>query len=77
MGKPTKHRDAELLRKLGNRIREIRLQSGLSQVELANNCDVELSTINRIELGKSSPTITLLFIIAGELKVTPSDLISF
>ena len=75
MSTPIKHRDIELLKKVGSRIREIRLQKGLSQINLADQCDVELSTINRIELGKASPSITLLFVIAKQLKVQPEDLI--
>jgi transcriptional regulator with XRE-family HTH domain len=71
--KPIKHRDAELIKRIGSHIREVRLQRNLSQSELANLCDVELSTINRIELGKMSPTITHLFIIAEVLKVKPAD----
>lgn len=76
MGTPIKHRDTELLAKIGSRIRDIRLHNGLSQTEFANRCDVELSTINRIELGKASPSLTLLFIMARELKVTPAEMIT-
>ena len=70
MSTPKKHRDIKLLGKIGSRIREFRLQQGLSQNELANRCDIELSSINRIELGKASPSITLLFVIAKQLKVS-------
>jgi putative transcriptional regulator len=77
VGEPIKHRNIALLIKVGSRIRDLRLQKGLSQMEFANRCDVELSTINRIELGKASPSLTLLFIMAKELKVTASELINF
>ena len=77
MSTPIKQRDTELLKKIGGRIREYRQLLGLSQTELANLCDVELSTINRIELGKSSPTISLLFVVAEQLQVQPEDLIKF
>ena len=76
MSTPKKHRDLILLGKIGSRIREFRLHKGLSQTELANRCDVELSSINRIELGKASPSLTLLFVIAGQLDVSPAELIS-
>lgn len=76
MRTPNKHRDTELLRKIGGRIREYRQQKGHSQAELANLCDIELSTLNRIKLGKSSPSITLLFVIADQLQVKPEDLVS-
>lgn len=75
MSTPIKHRDQDLLKKIGALMRDYRHQKGLSQTELANHCDVELSTINRIELGKASPSITLLFIIADQLQVLPEDLI--
>jgi len=77
VGKPVKHRDTVLLGKLGARIRDIRQRNGQSQADLANHCDVELSTINRIELGKASPTITLLFVIAEQLNVKPAELLDF
>ena len=77
MSKPIKHRDTELLRKVGARIRDLRVQKELSQNKFANRCDVELSTINRIELGKASPSLTLLFIMAKELEVTAAELINF
>jgi transcriptional regulator with XRE-family HTH domain len=73
---PIKHRDTVLLAKIGDRIRDFRVKKGFSQSEFANRCDVELSTINRIELGKASPSLTLLFIMAKELKITASDLIN-
>ena len=76
MSTPKKHRDLILLKKIGSRIRELRVQKGMSQADLANLCDVELSSINRIELGKASPSLTLLFIIANELDVTPAELIT-
>ena len=75
MSTPIKQRDTELLKKIGGRIREYRQLLGLSQTELANLCDVELSTINRIELGKASPNISMLFVIAEQLQVQPEDLI--
>ena len=57
-------------------MRDLRTQKGLSQSEFANRCDVELSTINRIELGKASPSLTLLFIMAKELNVTAAVLLT-
>jgi len=72
-----RQRNDELIKKIGARIREIRQEKGMSQPQLANSCNVEISTINRIELGKASPSISLLFRIAEHLGVTPSELIDF
>lgn len=56
-------------------IREARTKKGLSQQKLAHLCEVELSTINRIELGKLNPSISILYLIAEKLEVLPSDII--
>jgi len=63
------YRDNELVAKLGSKIREIRLSKGLSQEQLANLCDLELSQINRIELGKINTSVSHLFLIAAKLEV--------
>ena len=69
-----KHRDNEGIKAVGMLIRAARLKKSVSQQELANECDVELSTINRFELGKMSPSLSMLFLIAAKLEVSPKDL---
>ncbi|MFZ1749762.1 MAG: helix-turn-helix transcriptional regulator [Saprospiraceae bacterium] len=61
----------------GNRIRELRLGRGYSQEHLANLCDVELSQINRIELGKINTSISQAYKISVALGVTMSALFDF
>ncbi len=48
----------------------------MSQQVLANLCDLELSQINRIELGKINTSISHLILIAEVLNVTPVDLLN-
>jgi len=69
------YRDNELVAKLGAKIRQIRLHKGLSQEELANLCDLELSQINRIELGKINTSVSHLFLIASKLGIDVSELV--
>ena len=69
MPRQKQYRDNELVAKLGSKIREIRLSKGLSQEQLANLCDLELSQINRIELGKINTSVSHLFLIAAKLEV--------
>lgn len=69
MARQKQYRDNELVAKLGSKIREIRLSKGLSQEQLANLCDLELSQINRIELGKINTSVSHLFLIAAKLEV--------
>lgn len=75
MARQKQYRDNEVVTKLGNKIREIRLQKGLSQEQLANLCDLELSQINRIELGKINTSVSHLFLIATNLEIEVVDLV--
>lgn len=70
-------RNEEVLKNLGKRIREIRQSKNLSQEELANLCDVDISQINRIELGKINTSISHVFLIAEKLNVEPIELLKF
>ncbi len=52
------------------------MASGLSQQQLAHNCGIELSQINRIELGKINTSISHLFLIASQLGVSAQELVN-
>ncbi|WP_081161489.1 helix-turn-helix domain-containing protein [Niastella populi] len=58
-----------LVKALGDRIRDLRTQQELSQEDLANEADVPLSQIGRIERGENNPTISTLYVIAQALKI--------
>lgn len=58
-----------LVKALGARIRELRLERDMSQEDLANEADIPLSQIGRIERGENNPTISSLYVIATALKV--------
>jgi transcriptional regulator with XRE-family HTH domain len=53
---------------IGNRIREIRKNSGVSMKELAQKVGVSYLTIQRIETGEVSPSVAVLSEIAYSLK---------
>lgn len=70
------YRNEEALRKVGDKIREVRLSRGLTQSELAFKCgDIDLSQISRIERGLVNFTLSYLFLIAEILEVPPTSLI--
>jgi putative transcriptional regulator len=70
------YRDDEFLKQVGDKIRELRLQKGLTQMDLAFACnDKDYSQINRIELGKVNFSVSYLTLIAKVLDVTPQDLL--
>ena len=67
----------DILKKVGNKIKEVRTRKGLSQVELTAR--MELSTdpnnISRLEAGRNNLTIFTLARIAKALEVPMKDLI--
>jgi transcriptional regulator with XRE-family HTH domain len=69
--------DEEGLRLLSKRIKEIRLEKGISQEELAYRSELTLSQIARIETLKTNPTISTLFKIIRTLEIKPSYLFNF
>lgn len=64
-----------LVKALGARIRELRLQKEMSQEDLANEADVPLSQIGRIERGENNPTISTLYVIAQALDTDLKSLV--
>lgn len=63
-------------KRLGNKIREIRLKKELTQEELAHKAQLDYSYINQIENGKRNPSIDAVERIAKALGVKLKDLIS-
>jgi transcriptional regulator with XRE-family HTH domain len=55
--------------KVGNRIRELREQRGLSLRALADQCGLSINAISRIERDESSPTVSSLHRLADALAV--------
>jgi transcriptional regulator with XRE-family HTH domain len=69
-------RDDVFLKKLGDNIRKIRLENGLTQMELAFKCnDKDYSQINRLELGKVNFSVSYLSLISTALDVSPKSLL--
>lgn len=72
------YRDELLLKQIGMRIRQLRVQKGISQESLAFECDyADFSQINRIELGKVNFSISYLKLIADKLNVPVTELLNF
>ncbi|MDQ3844677.1 MAG: helix-turn-helix domain-containing protein [Bacteroidota bacterium] len=64
-----------MLQQIGAKIREVRQQRKMTQESLANECDVDYSQINRMELGKVNFNISYLYKIAKALQVDPKELL--
>ena len=70
-------KNKELIKALGNRIRQLRIDAGLSQEELSNEAEIPLSQIGRIERGETNPTISTLFVICKAFGIELKDLLDF
>jgi transcriptional regulator with XRE-family HTH domain len=64
----------QFLLKLGGRIKHIRSEKKMSQVNLAAKCDFEKASMSRIESGKTNSTILTLRKISDALDIDVSDL---
>ena len=65
------------LKKLGQRIVELREKKNWSQRDLAFECGKEPQSIERVENGKSNPTAYYLKELADALGVQVSDFFNF
>ena len=68
---------SEILKKVGERIKEVRLQKGISQADLVGKMQGEIdpTNISRIESGRTNPTIYTLYRLAEALEVKVIELI--
>ncbi|MDO4393735.1 MAG: helix-turn-helix transcriptional regulator [Bacillota bacterium] len=55
---------------IGNNIREVRLERGLSQEALANACDFSNTTLSAYENGRKIPSLVTIAKIAKQLNVS-------
>ena len=68
-------KDSVFLKRLGERIKQIRKKKGIKQKDLDYSLDIEKSNMSRIESGNTNPTIILLKKIAEELNISLKELI--
>lgn len=71
--------EAKLLlrQKLGNRIKELRSEMGISQAELARMCDMERASLERIENAKINTTVYTISVICEALCISLKDFMDF
>ena len=67
----------ELSVKIGDRIKKIRNEKGISQAELGRMCEKDKQHIELIENNKVSPNIYTLYIIASALEIDLKELLDF
>lgn len=61
--------DKEFIKKIGLQIRKYRLQQKMTQLDLAVKCGMEENAIQRLETGRTNPTVKTLLKLAKGLDV--------
>ena len=67
---------SEILKVIGQNIKRIRLEKGLTQVDLVGKIEAQIDTTNisRIEQGRTNATIHTLYKISRALEVPLSEI---
>ncbi|SNZ01620.1 helix-turn-helix domain-containing protein [Flagellimonas pacifica] len=67
---------SEILKKIGENVKRIRVEKGLTQVDLVGKIEARIDTTNisRIEKGRTNATIHTLFRISQALEVPLSEI---
>jgi len=65
---------SSLAKRLGECIRQLRMEAGLSQVEFGERCGFYQTYLSRIERGQANPTLNAIEVIANALDLTVFDL---
>jgi transcriptional regulator with XRE-family HTH domain len=68
-------RNESTLTSLANNVKKHRKQAGLSQEELAFQCDIDRTYISKLERGVANPSLLILVKIAETLNVKIEDLV--
>lgn len=63
------------VRQFGDRLRQLRVECGMSQVDLADAADLARPTVSKIERGLQDVTVVVLRRLARALGVEPAELL--
>ena len=63
------YRDEKWLKEFGKNLRAIREKKGLSLRKLADEADINFTQIHRIEMGETSPSVSLVKAIADAMNI--------
>jgi|APGre2960657423_1045063.scaffolds.fasta_scaffold02579_9 DNA-binding XRE family transcriptional regulator len=62
-------------KKVCKRLKERRAEMEITQYELAKKSGLERKTVNRIEQGHYSPSLSSLFMLCTAMKISPSEIL--
>ncbi|UAY55693.1 helix-turn-helix domain-containing protein [Arachidicoccus terrestris] len=67
------YKDFEII--VGNKLKEARIEKGISQEDLSINSGLDRSYISMLERGKRNPTLLVIFKLCQTLDISPNLLI--
>jgi transcriptional regulator with XRE-family HTH domain len=67
--------DEDTLERVGQRLRQLRLERGATLADLAGETGISVSTLSRLESGQRRPTLELLLPLARAHRVALDDLV--
>ncbi len=68
---------ASISERFGNKVRKLREQRKMSQLELAQKAGLDLTTINEVENGNRDPMLKTIWRISNALDIKISQLFDF
>jgi transcriptional regulator with XRE-family HTH domain len=66
----------DLIVKVGERVREIRLSKGLTLERVAFDAGIDYSQLSRIELGKINTSIYQIYVVSKSLDVSIQEIVN-
>lgn len=70
-------RNKEFILAFGENLKKMRIEAGLSQENLANDADIPLSQVGRIERGEINTTISTVYALSTALKTSAAEMFKF
>ena len=71
------YKNIPFIKAFGKNLRRIRLEKDISQEQLANDIDIPINQIGRIERGEINTSISVAYAITKALKINIVELFNF
>lgn len=74
-GVPVSNLDSEIFKRIGSRIREVRIDKRMSQADLAEKAHISLPLVSEVELGKTKMRLETFIQIVEALQVSADSIL--
>jgi len=69
--------DEKFIVAFGKQLRNLRMQNKLSQEDLANDAEIPINQVGRIERAEIKTSLSTIYRLSNALKVKPKELFDF